>query len=638
MEHLLKIVCRTGSENNVGVWCVITRTRETCLIEEDAQLLDADAPVGGIMAWAKQDSAELHYHGMNRGFTTFSFNAQAPAPPPSDSEQVFVHQITSIAVEVPAASGSLKCSYHKLPGELANDKRHVISVVQDWIQPQAFEAGLTHHTILYSCPQEIPAQADGSEIDCDVTSQRCGSDWLNPRQVIQPNEGVPVGKDLTVALILLRHFYNPEKLVGKIDQNRWTIQYTPQLRPFEPVQIQFQTLQLNLPPKKKSIASVYMPSECTERIGLVTIVMVRFHMHDYGVAGRLRHVRETEELAPIYDMVSYKRGVSEGWLPVKRAVKPGDMLILECHFFNPLGKTVIWGEAREDEMCAIALKTKGTQVISVLSSKVHGHWRFFCNGRDVFPEQISIPESDFNKRLNFTSYTTPACASVSAVNQRYRALPSECPSGYKQPTTKEACAAAAETGRPIMDCTGWGMEPGSPPGPRCFIRTDSTAHCWKPNGEEVTKWGKTLLLCEQEGWTSPATANGADGSASAQEGNATAKRTDESASVQQDNATTNRADKSASVQGGKATTNGADESASVHGGKAGSSLLRQASPVHMPSSLLRQASPLYQSGAHDRSRAALRALAVWAAIALLCNDVNPDAGRPRYDWAAGTKL
>jgi hypothetical protein len=41
--------------------------------------------------------------------------------------------------------------------------------------------------------------------------------------IIRANEGVPAGKNVVVATILLRHFYNPELLVGKKDQNRWKI-------------------------------------------------------------------------------------------------------------------------------------------------------------------------------------------------------------------------------------------------------------------------------------------------------------------------------------------------------------------------------------------------------------------------------
>ena len=97
------------------------------------------------------------------------------------------------------------------------------------------------------------------------------------------------------------------------------------------------------------------------------IEQVRFHMHDYGVSGRLRQIRDGKELAPIYDMVAYKRGITEAFLVVNRELKAGDMLIFECDYENTLSQNIIWGERREDEMCVIALKTKGTDIITMQS-------------------------------------------------------------------------------------------------------------------------------------------------------------------------------------------------------------------------------------------------------------------------------
>ena len=58
-------------------------------------------------------------------------------------------------------------------------------------------------------------------------------------------------------------------------------------------------------------------------------------MHDYGVAGRLRHIGGNQELAMIHDILeSYSRGISEGWIAVNRKLEPGDMLIYECVYDN----------------------------------------------------------------------------------------------------------------------------------------------------------------------------------------------------------------------------------------------------------------------------------------------------------------
>ena len=366
--------------------------------------------------------------------------------PKETNEQLSEHVITSPIAVVPYdKTGAEICSYHVLPSAMTGDnsRKHVVSVIFDQAIEEAKSAGLTHHTILYGCANLVSGFTDGAIVDCSSTWEFCAGDWLEPFKIIRANEGVPAGKNVVVATILLRHFYNPELLVGKKDQNRWKIYYTSQLRPTEPVVINFQTTHLNVPAQSKSITRVYMPKECTDRVGRITIKAIRHHMHDYGVAGRLRHIRGNQELLPVHDMESYQRGVSEGWIAVNRIVEPGDMLIYECVYDNTLTKAVVWGERREDEMCVAALKTKWTNITNVFSylpssgtiNTDANSYLFQCNApayRNLnFPE-IRIDAAVFDARIaNILPYKQPTCKGTGpSGSQRSRALPAHCPKGW----------------------------------------------------------------------------------------------------------------------------------------------------------------------------------------------------------------
>ncbi len=426
-------VIGSGFTGNIGVWCEITRPFITCDRSEDFQLFDTGASISALMSFGVDaSSAEMHYHGMNRRFTSFVFDEKALAAEhemkPSSSEIRYEHVITSPVSTIPHDStGAEICSYHRLPDRMRGVKHHVVDVQVSQTVKQAQQAGLTHHTILYGCRNDVVGAVDGAEIDCAKTWEFCGSDWLGGR-LIRANEGVPVGQGITVATILLRHFYNPNLLRGYQDQNSWKISYTPNLRPYEPVEIQFQTQLLNIPPQQTSTTSVYMPAECTERIGKIKLEAVRHHMHDYGIAGKLRHIRGDKELEPIHEMKNYVRGISEGWISVQRQILPGDMLIYECTYRNTLKQGVVWGERREDEMCVIALKTRGTNISNVNSFPPNGvpwnpskdSYLFYCKAPqwaqiDLSP--INIPKVEFESRLvGITPYSKPPCNGLTAAS------------------------------------------------------------------------------------------------------------------------------------------------------------------------------------------------------------------------------
>ena len=504
----------SGITSSGTTWCIIERAFLTCNTEEDFQIFDVDASVSGLLAFGTDPNRpELHYHGMNRKFTQFVFNEEALAAKHAllskEDEQLSEHVITSPISIVPHDNtGAEICSYHILPPEMANgDRKHVVNVLFDQPIAEARDAGLTHHTILYGCPKLVSGYTDGQEVDCSFTWEHCGSDWLEPGKIIRSNEGVPVGKNIVVATVLLRHFYNPQLLVGMKDQNRWRIFYTQNLRPMEPVVINLQTTHLEIPALSKSVTRVYMPEECTERVGEITIEAIRHHMHDYGIAGRLRHIRGNQELAPVHEMPGYRRGVSEGWIGVNRRLEPGDMLIYECYYDNTLNKTVVWGERREDEMCVVALKTKGTNITNALSYLPSSGTRnpdvnsysFVCSApayKNLKLPSFRIAKTTFDERIsNILPYEKVKCNSIGpTAGQRSRALPNKCPTGWRQPTSAEECKAANPTRSATMqNCDSW------PDGaPKCFLRTDSETFCWKSNGAESSAWGMTLMLCIPE--------------------------------------------------------------------------------------------------------------------------------------------
>lgn len=412
-------------------WCVVERPFLTCKTVEDYQIFDVDAAVSGLIAFGVDKSrADLHYHSMNRKFTKFVFNEEALAVEeslPNGKEILSEHIITSPISAVPHDStGAEICSYHVLPEAMAGDgKKHVVSLVFDQPITEARDEGLTHHTILYGCPDLIQGATDGAIIDCSDMWKYCGNDWLAPGEIIRSNEGIPVGKDIVVATVLLRHFYNPQLVQNFKDQNRWKIYYTSQLRPLEPVTINLQTTYLDIPAGKQSVTRVYMPPECTQRVGKIHIEAVRHHMHDYGIAGRLRHIRGKQELAVIHDMESYSRGVSEGWIPTNRVVYPGDMLIYECVYDNTRDEPVVWGERREDEMCVVAIRTKGTNITNALSfipgQPDPDNYLFYCTAptyKNIHTPEIRINKTEFEARIaGIVPYKEPNCTSNGVVRK-----------------------------------------------------------------------------------------------------------------------------------------------------------------------------------------------------------------------------
>merc|ERR1712039_577149 len=177
-------------------------------------------------------------------------------------------------------------------------------------------------------------------------------------------------------------------------------------------------------------------------------------------------------------------------------------------------KTVIWGERREDEMCVIALKTKGTNITNAISFVPNAEKRnpssdsylFHCSSpqwMNLHLPEILIPKKKFEARLTaITPYTKPTCPSVGpAPALSPRAVPHACPQGFKQPTTASECRAANPTqAASMIDCSHWGKDQPDNPAPRCFSHISADAFCWKSNGAEQTKWGSTLVWCIPEGY------------------------------------------------------------------------------------------------------------------------------------------
>jgi len=506
------IISSSGHSAKGITWCVVTRTFLTCNIEEDYQIYDAEAVVSGIMAFGvDKNRAHLHYHKMNRKFTQFVFDEQILAEQPSLSpSSLMVHTITSPITVVPHDStGAEICSYHILPPEMAGSKKHVVGLKFENSVKDALNAGLTHHTILYGCKNLIQGAVDGALIDCSTMWSQCGDDWLDPGMIMRSHEGIPVGKNYVVATVLLRHYYNPKLLPNIPDQNQWTISYTPELRPYEPMIINLQTTYINIPAKaSQAVVSVYMPHECIDRVGNITIEAVRHHMHDYGVSARLRHIRGNQELAPIDVMASYKRGLSEGWIPANRQIRRGDMLIYECVYDNPRDTNIVWGERREDEMCVIALKTKGTDINNALSfspgspgrNEDPNNYKFNCRApsyKNLHTPDISIDRTEFEDRIaGILPYEKPQCPSKGHDGKKYPMTASKkCPTGWYQPKTEEECQKA-NPGKILTNLDKWAEEnPKSAPFPRCFSHTSSDTFGWISNGIDEVPFSSAALWC-----------------------------------------------------------------------------------------------------------------------------------------------
>lgn len=72
------------------------------------------------------------------------------------------------------------------------------------------------------------------------------------------------------------------------------------------------------------------PGECTKRMGDVMVKSIIFHMHAWGRMIAIRHIRDGKELEPLALVENFAQGFTEKPIPLKRELKGGDSIILEC--------------------------------------------------------------------------------------------------------------------------------------------------------------------------------------------------------------------------------------------------------------------------------------------------------------------
>eukprot|EP00931_Biecheleriopsis_adriatica_P066205 TRINITY_DN40604_c0_g1_i1.p1 TRINITY_DN40604_c0_g1~~TRINITY_DN40604_c0_g1_i1.p1 ORF type:complete len:1011 (+),score=183.81 TRINITY_DN40604_c0_g1_i1:116-3148(+) len=343
-------------------WCEISRSRETCDPSEDYQIKDLSISISGLLAWSPphQHDDLLRYHGAgNRRQQLFSFSgtvAGAGAGLPSDAVQVIFEPP---AHTVSAAGGSFAYSYHKFDIDSSKKYHAVAWRVALNSQSEAGQAGLQHHMDLRGCTGPIPGAVIGEAVSTAVAMQYCQENFLVGSSTLPSDEGIPIGKDGPVYLVIERHYYNPTGKSGKLDSgSKFYVTYTQQLRPKEMSSIHIGTLALKVPPKTFGyVARSHCPPGCTTKMGTVTATRVSFHAHGHTKAAWLRLVRGGVELEPIAHIEPYDDSVAKRNINVE--ILPGDELLLDCVYDNDLDKEIIYGDAIDQEMCWATLSVVG---------------------------------------------------------------------------------------------------------------------------------------------------------------------------------------------------------------------------------------------------------------------------------------
>jgi len=373
-------------------WCEISRSRKTCERKEDMQLENVDFGLYGLLAWSSERAAtdELSYHGpTHRRTFPFSF-VDSPAAGAGGSggsggggnsipKDAQVFRLNAPSVWVPTTSGSFACSYHVLP---VPKKMHIVNFKARYSSNSpSNKAGLQHHVDMNSCTQAIPGAKDGGHIPCAQTMQHCSSILLSGGTMYSQNgdtlpsdAGIPIGGDGTRYVVISKHFYNPTGRESVADVGtHFIITYTPTLRPFEWRQITFTTSHFKVPPQTFGhVVQSWCPGSCTRGLEVDTQVRtVGFHMHGNAKRGTLRHIRNGVELEPIGEVDPWVQ--AQAGYQVKRSIKPGDDLILECVYDNSASSTPLTaGEAINQEMCVGTMGVVGRGKFALCSDMAWG--------------------------------------------------------------------------------------------------------------------------------------------------------------------------------------------------------------------------------------------------------------------------
>lgn len=364
---------RVKSGQNPVTWCEVSRPRTTCEKKKDIQLEDVESSIYSLLAWSDSSAVndELSYHGTaNRKVTTIVL--QAAGEEPKLPKDVRRFTIEAPAVHVSNKGGSYVCSLHKIPVS-DRQKYHIVHYALKYNERSpSYVEGLQHHVDLQRCQKQIPGVGNGGFVHCDSAMALCSEQVLTGPQMYHPDGatppegvGIPIGES-GVWFLVSRHFYNPSHKSGVADYGtKFEVAYTPTLRPKELRILLMSTSAINIPPRTYGhITRSFCPGSCTKRLDGETEVMnIGFHMHGHGKRGLVRIVRDGKELEPLATVDPWDQAQSV--VPVHRTVKPGDRLMLECHFDNDGNKAITYGDDIQQEMCVAQVQIAGKGALAI---------------------------------------------------------------------------------------------------------------------------------------------------------------------------------------------------------------------------------------------------------------------------------
>jgi hypothetical protein len=295
-----------GSSDGI-TWCELSRSRTTCEKTHDEQVVNPKEWFYGLLAWGV-DSDTLSYHGPKNKITqTFAFAGSAAGQKAQIESWAKVMTLEAPAGEVSSAEGSYFCSYHLMP---INTKRK-FNIVHFQVlrsESDAYKKGIIHHIDLEGCKHQLAGITSGTIVPCSQVMDQCGQKIANSPEMysaegdyLPDDVGIPIGKDGTMAMVISRHYYNPQKLSGVVDSGvKFKLTYSASMRPKQLRTISLGNSQFSVPPGEQRVVRSVCSSGCMKTIqGDALVMKVGTHCHGLCKATKVRLIRDGKELEPL---------------------------------------------------------------------------------------------------------------------------------------------------------------------------------------------------------------------------------------------------------------------------------------------------------------------------------------------------